>query len=88
MKASVLSPRFCFIGLLFSILFVFILNFSVAPTAAQERGKVQEMNDKVEMVKRIDDVLDWVYPLIYIVLLIALVVWFFYSSIIVRIPPG
>jgi hypothetical protein len=35
------------------------------------------MNDKVEMVDRIDDILDWVYPLIYIVLLIALVVWFF-----------
>jgi len=36
-----------------------------------------EMNDKVDMLERIDDVLDWVYPLIYVVLLIALVIWFF-----------
>jgi len=36
-----------------------------------------EMNNKVEMVERIDDVLDWVYPLIYVVLLIVLVIWFF-----------
>jgi hypothetical protein len=36
-----------------------------------------EMNDKVEMVERIDDILDWVYPLIYVVLLIGLVIWFF-----------
>jgi hypothetical protein len=36
-----------------------------------------EMNDKVEMVERIDDVFDWVYPLIYVVLMIGLVIWFF-----------
>jgi hypothetical protein len=36
-----------------------------------------EMNDKVDMLERVDDVLDWIYPLIYIVLLIILVVWFF-----------
>jgi hypothetical protein len=36
-----------------------------------------EMNDKVEMVERIDDVFDWVYPLIYVVLIIGLVIWFF-----------
>jgi hypothetical protein len=54
-----------------------VLNFSVAPAAAQERGKVQELNDKVEMVEQIDDVLDWVYPLIYVVLLIVLIIWFF-----------
>jgi hypothetical protein len=76
-KASVLSPHFWFIGLFFSILCVLVLNFSVAPAAAQERGKVQELNDKVEMVEQIDDVLDWVYPLIYVVLLIVLIIWFF-----------
>ena len=47
-KASVLSPRFWFIGLLFSILCVLILNFSVAPAAAQERGKVQELTGTIE----------------------------------------
>jgi hypothetical protein len=36
-----------------------------------------EMNNKIEMVERIDDVLDWVYPLIYVALLIILVIWFF-----------
>jgi hypothetical protein len=36
-----------------------------------------EMNDKVDMLERVDDVLDWVYPLIYVVLLIGLVIWFF-----------
>jgi hypothetical protein len=36
-----------------------------------------EMNDKVEMVERIDDVLDWVYPFIYVALFIGLVIWFF-----------
>ena len=36
-----------------------------------------EMNDKVEMVERIDDILDWVYPLIYVFLLIGLAIWFF-----------
>jgi hypothetical protein len=36
-----------------------------------------EMNEKVEMVERIDDILDWVYPLIYVILLIALTIWFF-----------
>jgi hypothetical protein len=76
-KAFVLSPHFWFIGLFFSILCVLVLNFSTAPAAAQERGKVQEMNNKVEMVERIDDVLDWVYPLIYVVLLIVLIIWFF-----------
>jgi hypothetical protein len=53
------------------------LNFSVAPAAAQERGEVQEMNNKVEMVEQIDDVLDWVYPLIYVFFLIVLIIWFF-----------
>ena len=36
-----------------------------------------EMNDKVDMLERVDDVLDWVYPLIYVVMLIGLVIWFF-----------
>lgn len=36
-----------------------------------------EMNDKVDMLERVDDVLDWVYPLIYVVLLVGLVIWFF-----------
>ncbi len=36
-----------------------------------------EMNDKVDMLERVDDILDWVYPLIYVVLLIGLVIWFF-----------
>lgn len=36
-----------------------------------------EMNDKVDMVDRIDDILDWVYPLIYVVLLAILAIWFF-----------
>ena len=36
-----------------------------------------EMNDKVDTVERIDDILDWVYPLIYVTLLLILVVWFF-----------
>jgi len=36
-----------------------------------------EINDKVETVERIDNVLDWVYPLIYVVLLFGLVIWFF-----------
>jgi hypothetical protein len=36
-----------------------------------------EMNGKVDMLERVDDVLDWVYPLIYIVLLTGLVIWFF-----------
>jgi len=36
-----------------------------------------EMNDKVDMLERVDDILDWVYPLIYVVLLIFLVIWFF-----------
>jgi hypothetical protein len=29
------------------------------------------------MVERIDDVLDWVYPFIYVALFIGLVIWFF-----------
>lgn len=36
-----------------------------------------EMNDKVDTVERIDNILDWVYPLIYIALLGILVIWFF-----------
>jgi hypothetical protein len=36
-----------------------------------------EMNNKVDMLERVDDILDWVYPLIYVVLLIGLVIWFF-----------
>jgi hypothetical protein len=36
-----------------------------------------EMNDKLEMVERIDDVLDWVYPLLYLVLFGGLYLWFF-----------
>jgi len=47
-KAFVLSPRFWFIGLFFSILCVLVLNFSIAPTAAQERGKVQELTGTIE----------------------------------------
>ena len=47
-KASVLSPYFWFTGLLFSILCVLVLNFSVAPAAAQERGKVQELTGTIE----------------------------------------
>jgi hypothetical protein len=36
-----------------------------------------EMNDKLGMVERIDDVLDWVYPLLYLVLFGGLYLWFF-----------
>ena len=36
-----------------------------------------EMNDKVDMLERLDDILDWVYPLIYLFLLAGLVTWFF-----------
>jgi hypothetical protein len=36
-----------------------------------------EMNDKVDMVERIDDILDWTYPLIYVVLFLGLAIWFF-----------
>ena len=36
-----------------------------------------EMNNKVDTVERIDNILDWVYPLIYVVLLGGLVIWFF-----------
>ena len=36
-----------------------------------------EMNDRIEMVERIDDVLDWTYPLIYLVLFGGLYLWFF-----------
>ena len=36
-----------------------------------------EMNDRVEMVERIDDILDWTYPLIYLVLFGVLYFWFF-----------
>jgi hypothetical protein len=36
-----------------------------------------EVNGKIEMVERIDNVLDWVYPLIYVTLFVGLVVWFF-----------
>lgn len=43
-----LYQRSIFIGLLFSILCVLILNFSVAPAAAQERGKVQELTGTIE----------------------------------------
>jgi hypothetical protein len=36
-----------------------------------------EMNDKVEMVERIDNILDWTYPLIYVILFLVLAIWFF-----------
>jgi len=36
-----------------------------------------EINDKLEIVERIDNVLDWVYPLIFVTLFGGLVVGFF-----------
>ena len=36
-----------------------------------------EVNGEIEMVERIDNVLDWVYPLIYVTLFVGLVIWFF-----------
>lgn len=36
-----------------------------------------EMNDRVEMVERIDDILDWTYPLIYLLLFGGIYLWFF-----------
>jgi hypothetical protein len=36
-----------------------------------------EINGQIEMVERIDNILDWVYPLIYITLFAGLVIWFF-----------
>jgi hypothetical protein len=36
-----------------------------------------EVNGEIEMVERIDNVLDWVYPLIYVTLFGGLVIWFF-----------
>ncbi len=36
-----------------------------------------EINGEIEMVERIDNVLDWVYPLIYVTLFAGLVIWFF-----------
>jgi hypothetical protein len=36
-----------------------------------------EVNGGIEMVERIDNVLDWVYPLIYVTLFGGLVIWFF-----------
>ncbi|NJN82835.1 MAG: electron transporter RnfC [Caldilineaceae bacterium] len=36
-----------------------------------------EMNEQVELVERIDNIMDWVYPLMYVLLLIILIWWFF-----------
>jgi hypothetical protein len=37
----------------------------------------QEMKDKGELAERIDNVLDWVYPLTYVVSFGVVILWFF-----------